>query len=423
MGFFSLAWVVTAVGLAALGVGAPAWAADPADPNDTSQPYFGGPGSVEGQLDEDDDPKSPVVSKGPLTRYFNWKKEMQKDHGFSFGLDYSGVYFAGNNDFGEDAAGSGMIRFYGAWDLVGRGKDHTGAVVWKVENRHRYTDLAASELGFAQGYVGLQEPPFSNQQNRLTNLYWRHRLFKGRLAVVGGFLDATDYVDVFGLGSPWLHFANFAFSTGTQTIALPNDALVGFAAGGMVTKNLFVIGGIADTNSDPTEPLDGVGTFFDEKEHFYHLEIGWTTSQDRIYFDNSHLTLWKKDEQREAGIPEGKGAAFSWSHFFAEKWMPFVRGGWSDEGGTLMTRSISAGAGYAWVPGRFLVGLGINWGEPNEDTFGPDLDNQTSTELFLRVQLTQWLAVTPDVQWLQNPALNPEDDSILLFGFRARAAF
>jgi len=110
--------------------------------------------------------------------------------------------------------------------------DTTGALNYKVEHRHRYSDTAPSGFSMGRlGNVGVMEPPFSNQGWRLTNLYWRQRWNKGKVAVLAGFLDSTDFVDVFALGSPWLHFMNFAFSTGAATISLPEDAALGLAAG------------------------------------------------------------------------------------------------------------------------------------------------------------------------------------------------
>ena len=41
------------------------------------------------------------------------------------------------------------------------------------------------------------------------------------------------FKDAFALASPWLHFMNFAFSTGSAAIGLPNDAAVGLADGTM----------------------------------------------------------------------------------------------------------------------------------------------------------------------------------------------
>jgi porin len=63
-----------------------------------------------------------------------------------------------------------------------------------------------------------------------------------------------------------------------------------------------------------------------------------------------------------------------------------------------------------------LLGLAVNWGDPPDD----DLRSQTSGELFYRVQLAQNLAITPSVQLLYNPSLNPNDEVLWVFGLRMR---
>ena len=93
-----------------------------------------------------------------------------------------GIPVAADPEGAEDQASSGMVRFYGAWDLVGRESGNSGAFVWKVENRHGYTDVAPSGFSFELGNIGLFVPPFSDQGLRLTNLYWRQRFLGDRLA-------------------------------------------------------------------------------------------------------------------------------------------------------------------------------------------------------------------------------------------------
>ena len=240
------------------------------------------------------------------------------------------------------------------------------------------------------------------------------------MTVVGGFLDATDYVDVYALASPWLHFMNFAFSTGTTTMSLPNDALIGVAAAGWVTDKLYLMGGFGDTNSDPTEPLEGFDTFFTDNEYFKHVEIGWATGEDRFFYDNVHLTLWHADERDEAQVPDDWGINLSFSHEY-RNWRPFVRAGWADEGIALMKKSASTGIGFTPAAGSNLLGIGVNWGEPSE-SFGTDLDDQYAVEAFYRLQLSDETALTTDVQLLLEPALNPEVDSIWVLGLRVRIA-
>jgi len=335
--------------------------------------------------------------------------------GFNWSLDYSAVFMGVNNSPGEDSAGSGMVRFFGFWDLVNRGGPNKGSLNWKVEHRHKYSDIPVSALGFESGYVGLFEPPFSDQGTRLTNLYWKQYFAEGKWAFVGGFLDSTDFVDVYLLASPWTGFNNFVFSTGSAAMDLPNDAALGLAAGGMVGGNLYIQAGIADANSDPTDPFDDL---LKESDFFKWVEIGFTPGQQNIYFDNLHVTFWHVDE-RANSTPDGWGINASWQRWIDDKWLPFVRGGYTEDSGSLLEKSITVGVGYQPVPMRGVIGFGFNWGKPNQTSFA-GTDDQYTTELFWRYQLTTELAVTPTIQYIKDPALNPGESSLWAFGLRVR---
>ena len=344
--------------------------------------------------------------------------------GFSFGIAYIGLALSANDSPGRDDASSGVARFFGSWDLVGRGTKNTGALVWKAEHRHRYGQIAPTGFGLNElGYVGVIGGLYSNQGTRLTNLYWRQRFNNGQGTLIGGYLDATDYVDTFGGGSPWTGFINLAFSTGSASMFLPNDATLGVAAGGMLTENLYVVGGITNAYADAADPFDdSLDRLFNDNEHFMTLEFGWTGSQERIFLDNTHVTLWRVDDSVQAGAQEGWGAAFSHVRHLDEKWMPFIRGGYAKDGGSLLEKSLSVGVLRQQNPGADLFGVGLNWGQPNETTFDPGLDEQYTIEAFYRIPVTQQFAITPSVEYIKNPALNPVDDSVWVFGVRARLA-
>ena len=207
------------------------------------------------------------------------------------------------------------------------------------------------------------------------------------------------------------------FSTGSAAMDLPNDAALGVAAGGMVSGNLYIQAGIADANSDPTEPFDNL---LKDSDFFKWVEIGFTPGQDNIYFDNVHVTFWHIDD-RINGTPDGWGVNASWQKWINDKWLPFVRGGYTEESGSLLEKSVSAGVGYQPVPMRGVIGLGFNWGKPNQTSFA-GADDQYTTELFWRYQLTRELAVTPSIQYIKDPALNPGENSLWVFGLRVRVA-
>jgi len=58
---------------------------------------------------------------------------------------------------------------------------------------------------------------------------------------------------------------------------------------------------------------------------------------------------------------------------------------------------------------------------PNPVSFD-EADDQYTTELFWRYQLSRELAVTPSIQYIKNPALNPDEDNLWAFRLRVRLA-
>ncbi len=387
----------------------------------TATPQFGGPGSVQGQLDDDAKRRGSLAGDLAPKGYFAWKDRLAENYGLSFSLDYTTALMGANNTIAdENFFASGAARFFGAWSPFGRESGNTGTFVWKVEHRHGYTNVPASGTASQIGYVGLIMPVLSDIESRMTNLYWKQNVAKGRVELVAGFLDVTDWVDLYALASPWVGFFNFGLATGSAAIPVPDDSTIGAYVNAMLTDNFYVIGGLSDSNANSTDPFNGFDTFFNNNEYFTSLELGWTSSQERFYLDNTHLTYWHVDERVNADVPSGWGLNFSTARAVGVKWTPYLRAGYTEDGGSLVQKSISAGVGYHLEDDISLFGAGVNWNEPNETTFGSGLDDQFSTEVFCRIQVAKRLQVTPMLEWVINPALNPTADQSWVYGIRAR---
>ena len=207
---------------------------------------------------------------------------------------------------------------------------------------------------------------------------------------------------------------------------LPDDAALGAAAGPWLTEKIYIIAGFEDLNSDPNVPLRGFNTFFGDHEYFKHVETGWTNSSwEEYYFNNVHLTLWHSDERQSIGVEKGWGGVLSLTKSFGERWQVFARGGMADGGGGLLEQAASVGFGYQphsdseSAPADQLA-VGFNWGDPNDNLFGSGSDNQYAIEAYNRSQVTREFSITPSVPLLVNPALNPDEDAIWVFGLRGR---
>jgi porin len=369
---------------------------------------------------------NPLYESKLLAPVHDWRDGVAEKTGLSMSIDYTAQFVGlsqadnpGQTANGDKNAGSGMVRFYGTWVLVDRDGPNSGRLNFKVEHRHSYTDRQVGGFpGIAQngGYLGIFEPPFTDEGARLTILHWKQNFLDGNATAICGWIEVTDYVDVYLLASPWTGFNNFVFSTGSAAMDLPNDAALGAGVGGMLGKNMYAQVGVVDALSDPTDPLEGFNTFFSDNKYFSWAELGWTPGKDKIYFDNAHVTAWHKDSVAQ-GTASGWGLNASYQRWLNDQWLPFVRGGYTKDSGSLLETSLSAGIGYQPVPMRGVIGAGLNWGKPNG--FGRD---QYTGELFWRYQLTKELAITPSLQYIQNPALDPSQDNLVAFGVRVRVA-
>jgi len=399
---------------------------DPTSETNVLQTSFGASSSVGGQLQSDARLQAPVLSLSAIERYHKWRtnqrSNLQANVGLTLGGDYNALVQGATESLGEDWAAGGVFRIYGNWSWPGEPWQNPGSLTFKVENRHRYADIAPQQLGGQIGYSSLTAITWSDAGWLLSNFYWHQQLLDNRLAFVAGVLDTTDYVDVYGLVNPWTDFINSTFGT-SPTVPAPGQGL-GIAVRGSLTTNLYVLAGFANANGNPTQPLQDFDTFFTEGEYFKHLEFGWISSWENRQQDNIHLTFWQTSARSDAGVPSGWGGAFSASHLFRDRWLPFVRAGWSDGGGGVpLEAAATVGVGYYLREKSDLLALGFNWGRPSSETYGSGLPDEYTLEMLYRIHLLRRFSVTPDIQLIIRPALNPDADVVAVFGLRARLVF
>jgi porin len=387
----------------------------PSTPGRGASALGSGPASTEAQLGEDARVREVVVGvpwlDETLAPYFAWKDGLEARVGLRFGGDYTSLVQLATADPTDGAAG--MYRLFGDWDLLDRGGDFEGSLVFKGESRHRYGGGATPlSLGFEFGSALPTGVPFSNDGWLLSNLFWKQRL-GDRVTLLLGQVDTSDYLDLYGLVSPWLHFTNLAFLT-NPTIPLPSQGLGG-AVGAWLTDRIYAIGGVADPTADPTRPFDDP---FGGGEVFAHGELGWTSGRERLLLDNVHATGWYVHRLADRGTPKGWGVSVSASRFVGDRWMPFARGGYARDGGALLVGHAALGLGVR-LREVDLLGAAFSWGRPQ----APGARDQYTTELFYRLQLLPSLALTPDLQVIVSPASAPDEDVVAVFGLRARLAF
>ncbi len=377
---------------------------------------LGGPQSVGAQLKEDAAQRKTMSRRPGVDAIFQPAEDsfarLKDISGLHVGLDYQALYQnAPDSLTNQDDASSGSVRLFGKWTLLGGDTGNTGSLAFLLEQRHAlWTEHTPAQLGGDIGYLGITGTTFSDSGPSLTTFYWEQALAQGNSGFVAGRIDPTDFIDILGYANQRTTFLNLS-SLVNPSIALPDPGF-GFGAGTMLTDQFFAKGLISDTNGSLTE-ID----FFDGgSEFFTYRELGWTPARDERFLTNIHVGAWHVDERVDAGVPESHGVVVSANVTIDDVFMPFIRAGWSDGGAPFYNTAVSGGFLYYFPRYRDLMGFAAAWNEPA----APGLPDQTTLEAFYRYQGSDNIAVTGDVQLILDPALNPSEDQIGVFGLRAR---
>lgn len=381
---------------------------------------FAGPGSTIRQLEEDDEEKSSALRfesfDKALAPWFDYKKRLNEESGLQLGFAYTLLHQEIDESLGdEDSATSGIFRVSGKWEAYNRNEKDKGQLVFSFDNRAAYSDIAPGSLGGEAGYIGQTGTLFSDVDTVLGDFYWSQYLNDGQTGLIVGRYDPNDYFDVLGYANPWTSFQNLSILF-NPSIALP-DWGFGIGAGHWFEGDqVYLYGSASDANAVVTkEEFD-----FDTDELYKTVEIGWSPGRDQRYFRNVHVTLWQVDEREDDGVDDADGVTLAINWTWDLTYMLFTKIGSSDADAPndpqIAERSVTIGGIYYFASRSDLLGVAYN----DSELAAPGLDDQTTLEIFYRLQFARNLAITPSLQILGDPALNPDEDEITVLGLRLR---
>jgi porin len=127
----------------------------------TRRPDFGSAANTISQLEEDDRVKEPVIRFPSMDRAFkSWydmKRRFNESSGVKFGFDYNSLYQSADKALTDnDSAWSGVFRVLATWDIVNRGSEYPGTLVFGAESRHNISyRIAPGDLAGQLGYIGI----------------------------------------------------------------------------------------------------------------------------------------------------------------------------------------------------------------------------------------------------------------------------
>ena len=359
-----------------------------------------------------------------------WKKEFKAATGISFGGSV-GLLWQDYSDplNGKGSANGYKLTFNASAELLNRGSPDALAFELVVEERGPIGGgLAPLQGGLGAGNVVPPAATWGNFDLGVTQAYIRQSLFDNSFQYAFGRVFAPNFVNSYPFFDDNRQFLNQNFST-SPTIASP---LRGFGAVALwfpTETGLYLQGGVYTANSADTG--NTVDSFFNDGEHFTHIDIGWSgltrkgvpiQSRGPTDKSNIHLMYWHKDAQPDAkspvNRPEMEGVAFNVNQPIGDDGMWFLRGGVSD--GWVTERALSGGVGFRPKGTGDLWGVAVGWTDPADFISSRD---QTVVEAFYRYQVTTNFAITPDIQVIRDPSVNPTVDQQIVLSMRARLTF
>ena len=384
---------------------------------------FGGPESVSAELKRNDVQKESLYQFDNLQRwaspYFDWKRRTRDENGLALGFQFYVLYQKASSSLAgrDDDAFGNIFRFQGNWTVFQRDNGDLGRIEYRVESRSNIGGFQApGSLGSATGVAALV-PGFAYSDNfdlDLAILNWTQGFANGRAGYAVGRLGFDVYLDAFPFQTFSRGFLNRSFIL-NPTVATTGIGAIGGVVKGFVSDNIWLGAQIHDANAVSGEfDFDTV----EEGEWLKAVEVGFTPSFGQRKSQLVQFTYWEKDARRLAGTSKGSGWAISTGYKLNDRLFPFVRFGHSDGGaGVAAEDAFSAGIEITQSFDQIWT-IGAGWANPSEQTFGPGLDNETVLETSYKFQLSQNFSLTPDLQVVFNPANDPSESSVWVFGLR-----
>jgi len=254
-----------------------------------------------------------------------------------------------------------------------------------------------------------------------------------------GIFDATAYAD-----DECTQFMNAAF-VDNPTIPFPGYSL-GAVLKWNVTDNLYVTGGIADAQADARET--GFNTTFDGDNYFFYIfEAGITpllSSANGPLQGTYRAGLWYDPQPKansdyaDAGKNYRDDVGFYIScdqMLVKENTKPednqglgsFFRFGYAESKKNDLANFWSVGFQYqGLLEGRDddVVGVGFAQGIfSDKASLTYTEDYESALELYYNAQVTQWLNISPSVQYIANPGGDKTGSDAVVLGVRAKVTF
>ncbi len=364
------------------------------------------------------DPFQPV-----LQPYFDVRDKLADDYGLNFEAAFTLFsQIATDVDAGPQGLTTGSYDLIFDWTLIQPEEDGflaTGLAIMLIEGGLIIGNDEDEDLSAGVGSILGVNDDLDTRQFQISELLWSQGFFSDRVIFSIGKIDQTVWIDANRVANDeTIQFISTPL-VNNPAIPFPENGL-GFNLNAAPTPWLWLSLGVSDGIGDQA------GTGFNtlrEGQLFIAGEASFEPKLDQ-WFDgdaqgNYRFIGWTA--RPDGAEAYGSGVAVSFDQAIGHGLVPFFRYGYAERAASDLRHFVSAGIGLEQPLGRAddLVAVGVAWADP----YDPDLRQETLLEAFYRLQLTDTIAVTPDLQIIFRPGASNGLDVVALFGLRVQATF
>lgn len=347
------------------------------------------------------------------------RRRWQEEHGISIETLYTMMFQHGTQGGPDNQTLNQGVDIYAAWaNLV----DHPwlGQGSLDVYLQHRKDDiLGTGTAAFSEALAVVMEvndaesAHFDGTFNSVSQLAWKQVLFARRMTIAAGQVDPDSNFDENRFaGDDRLSF--FAKPLANDPVSAVCDPGLGGLVWIEPREWVHVGGGVIDGSASGEYPdFESLG----DGRWAYLAEAALTPTFESLGRGNYRFSFQRLDAR--GTLPASEAFSLSFDQEIGSRVGIFLRYATGDGERTGVEQSLGTGVVRRGVL-RFVedwVGAGFFWGRPT-----PRLRDELGVELYWRLQVTERLLVTPDVQ-LWRPSRDRGPDVRAVFGVRLGIVF
>lgn len=374
-------------------------------------------GKLEGAADFRSRPSHALLGRGVADHLLGPYDKLRDHANRELGLDYLAYYATlfqqGSEDPDDARSLVTQLHAVALWDLVEHPVLGMGSLgLYFVDVREFLGKSAGALSEHCDTSLGVNDGDVDEPFTALVDLWWEQRFLDERFSVLAGqielqgLMNANTYAD-----DDTFSFLAQPVATNPATVIVP--AGLGAFAQAIPGDRWYLSLAFVDAAANGEYPDFET---FANGEYLYAGELGLTPEIPGVGAGTYRLTGFWRDETEAA--PAAAGWALSFEQDLGERAGLFLRYAAVDEEECDLEQVLGTGV-VLWRPfgrDRDWIGFAFMWGDVADDS----LRNEYALETYWRVQLTERLELTPDLQIHVHP--DRGDGVSLMGGLRLRIA-